>query len=212
MRIGLLGGSFNPPHAAHRAISLLALKRLRLDRVWWLVTPGNPLKDVRELPPLTERLRLARAAARHPAIVPTAVEAALGTQFSHDTVARLKARYPRVRFVFLMGADNLAGFHRWRRWQELARSVPIAVVDRAGSSLSALAAPAAIALARHRLPESQCAALARRTPPTWVFLHGIRSPLSSTALRTRARPRAGAAREARRPRPKPRPSRCRRKG
>jgi nicotinate-nucleotide adenylyltransferase len=195
MRIGLLGGSFNPPHAAHRAISLLALKRLQLDRVWWLVTPGNPLKDVRKLPPLAQRLQLSHAVARHPAIVPTAVEADLATQYSHDTVAKLAARYPRARFVFLMGADNLAGFHRWRRWPELARMVPLAVVDRAGSSLKALASPAAIALARYRLPESGSGSLAEQTSPAWVFLHGLKSPLSSTELR------AQAARKARRKAP-----------
>jgi nicotinate-nucleotide adenylyltransferase len=186
MRIGLLGGSFNPPHAAHRAVSLLALKRLRLDRVWWLVTPGNPLKDVRGLPPLAERLRLARAVARHPAIAPTAIEAVLATQFSHDTVAKLTARYPRVRFVFLMGADNLAEFHRWRRWPELARRMPFAVVDRAGSSLTALASPAAVALARYRLAEARSGRLARRAAPAWVFLHGLKLPLSSTELRAKA--------------------------
>jgi nicotinate-nucleotide adenylyltransferase len=198
MRIGLLGGSFNPPHAAHRTISLLALKRLRLGRVWWLVTPGNPLKDPRKLPPLAARLRLARAAARHPAIVPTAVEAELGTRFSHDTVAKLTARYPRVRFVFLMGADNLAEFHRWRRWQEFARTVPFAVVDRAGSSLRALASPAAIALGRYRLAESGSPRLAERAPPAWTFLHGLKLPLSSTALRRQAAKKAGRKAPARR--------------
>jgi len=186
LRIGLLGGSFNPPHAAHRAISLLALKRLRLDHVWWLVTPGNPLKNVRKLPPLAQRMQLSRAIARHPAIEPTAIEAGLGTTYSHDTVAKLRARYPRVRFVFLMGADNLAQFHRWRRWPELAQMLPLAVVDRAGTSLTALASPAAIALARCRLPESDAARLAEQAPPAWVFLHGLKSSLSSTELRARA--------------------------
>jgi nicotinate-nucleotide adenylyltransferase len=187
MRIGLLGGSFNPPHAAHRAISLLALHRLGLDRVWWLVTPGNPLKDVRALPPLAARIAAARALAAHPRIDATGIEARLGTVYSHDTVAELRARCPRVRFVFLMGADNLAEFHRWRRWRELTRLVPIAVIDRAGMSLKALAAPAALALARFRLPENAAPSLARHRPPAWVFLHGIKSPLSSTALRAKAK-------------------------
>ncbi|HEY8267559.1 MAG TPA: nicotinate-nucleotide adenylyltransferase [Xanthobacteraceae bacterium] len=185
MRIGLLGGSFNPAHAAHRSVSLLALKRLRLDRVWWLVSPGNPLKDSKQLLPLDERLKRARALAGDPRIDVTAIEATLGTVFSHDTVAKLRARYPDVRFVFLMGADNLAGFHRWKRWRELAFTVPIAVMDRAGLSLTALTSPAALALARWRLGEFKAPVLARSKPPAWVFLHGMKSPLSSTAIRAK---------------------------
>ena len=185
MRIGLLGGSFNPPHAAHRAVSLLALKRLRLDRVWWLVSPGNPLKDNKKLTPLDERIERARALAADPRIDVTAIEAALGTVFSYDTVAKLRARYPNMRFVFLMGADNLAGFHRWKRWRELAFTVPIAVMDRAGLSLTALASPAALTLARWRLGEPKASVLARSKPPAWIFLHGMKSPLSSTAIRAK---------------------------
>ncbi len=185
MRIGLLGGSFNPPHAAHRAVSLLAMKRLSLDRVWWLVSPGNPLKNNKKLPPFGDRLERARAIAADPHIDVTAIEATLGTVFSHDTVVTLRARYPNVRFVFLMGADNLAEFHRWKRWRELAFMVPIAVVDRAGLSLTALASPAALALARWRLSEPRAPVLARAKPPAWVFLHGMKSPLSSTAIRAK---------------------------
>ena len=185
MRVGLLGGSFNPPHAGHRAASLWALKRLGLDRVLWLVTPGNPLKDVRALPPLAARLKAAQAVAADPRIEVTALEADLGTVFSHDTVAKLCARYPRVRFVFLIGADNLGQFHRWKRWRELARLVPIAVVDRGGTGLGPLAAPAALALARYRIAETGAKVLPLCAPPAWVFLHGLRSPLSSTELRAR---------------------------
>jgi len=185
MRIGLLGGSFNPPHTAHRAVSLLALKRLGLDRVWWLVSPGNPLKDNKKLPPFSDRLERARAIAVDPRINVTAIEATLGTVFSHDTVAKLRARYPNVRFVFLIGADNLAQFHRWKRWRELARMVPIAVIDRAGLSLTALASPVALALMRWRLGEFKAPVLARSKPPAWVFLHGMKSPLSSTAIRAK---------------------------
>ncbi len=187
MRIGLLGGSFNPAHAAHRAASLLALKRLRLDRVWWLVTPGNPLKDNKRLPSLADRLQRARAIAADPRIDVTAIEASLGAVFSHDTVAKLRARYPNVRFVFLMGADNLAQFHRWKRWRELAFLVPIAVMDRAGLSLTALASPAALSLARWRRGEPRAPGLARSRPPAWVFLHGMKSPLSSTAIRAKSK-------------------------
>ena len=183
MRVGLYGGSFNPAHEAHRAASLLALKRLRLDRVWWLVTPGNPLKDNRALPPLGERLEQARTVADHPALVPTGLEAGLGTRFSFDTVATLVRRFPGVRFVWLMGADNLAAFHRWQHWREIAALVPIAIIDRPGCTFPAMASPAAQALARWRMPESEAAALPLMRPPAWVFLHGLKSPLSSTRLR-----------------------------
>ena len=183
LRVGLYGGSFNPAHEAHRAASLLALKRLRLDRVWWLVTPGNPLKDNRALPPLDARLAQARAVADHPALVPTGLEAGLGTRFSYDTVAALVRRFPGVRFVWLMGADNLAAFHRWQHWREIAALVPIAIIDRPGCTFPAMASPAAQALARWRVPESEAAALPLLRPPAWVFLHGLKSPLSSTQLR-----------------------------
>ncbi len=185
MKIGLLGGSFNPPHQAHRAISLLAFKRLGLDRVWWLVTPGNPLKENRDLAPLEMRMAAARAAARHPRIAVTDLEAAAGLRYSIDTVIWLRSRCPGVRFVWIMGADNLASFHRWRNWRGLAASVPIAVVDRYGAGLRAVAAPAARALARHRVPEVAARSLPLRALPAWVFLHGLKSPLSSTSLRGR---------------------------
>jgi nicotinate-nucleotide adenylyltransferase len=183
MRIGLLGGSFNPPHAAHRALSLLALKCLALHRVWWLVTPGNPLKDNRRLPPLEKRVEAARAVAAHPAIDVTAVEAALGTRYTYDTVLKLRRRFPGVHFVFIMGADNLAQLNRWRHWRELANLVPIAVIDRPDRNLAARASPAAMALAGARRGERDARRLARMRPPAWVFLHGLKSPLSSTALR-----------------------------
>nr|WP_281493586.1 nicotinate-nucleotide adenylyltransferase [Ancylobacter koreensis] len=183
LRVGLYGGSFNPAHAAHRAASLLALKRLKLDRVWWLVTPGNPLKDNGRLPPLATRLEQARAVANHPALVPTGLEAGLGTRYSYDTVAALVRRFPAVHFVWIMGADNLASFHRWQHWQAIAGLVPMAVVDRPGCTLPAMASPAAHALARWRRPESEAPALATQRPPAWVFLHGLKSPLSSTRIR-----------------------------
>ncbi len=185
LRIGLLGGSFNPPHAAHRAISLFAMKRLGLDWVWWLVTPGNPLKNTQALRPLADRVAAARAAADHPRIKVTDLEAALGTRYSYDTVKALTRRRPAVRFVWIMGADNLAIFHRWRNWRGIARLVPIAVVDRFGTNLAGGAATAAQAMARSRLPEAAAMRLASHPAPAWVFLHGLKSPLSSTALRDR---------------------------
>jgi nicotinate-nucleotide adenylyltransferase len=183
MRIGLLGGSFNPAHAAHRQISRIALKRLGLDAVWWLVTPGNPLKDNRGLPSLAIRMTEAAILANDPRIVVTGVEARWGLRFTIDVLRQLKRRCPGTHFVWLMGSDNLAGFARWRNWLAIAATVPIAVVDRPGTTLTALSGQAAARLARARLPESAARALPKRKPPVWVFLHGRRSALSSTALR-----------------------------
>jgi nicotinate-nucleotide adenylyltransferase len=183
LKIGLLGGSFNPPHEAHRAISQLALRRLGLDRVWWLVTPGNPLKDTRRLPPLAERLAAARRVAAHPRIDVTDLEAAIGTHFTADTIGWLKRRFPAVRFVWIIGADNLVQFDRWQNWRAIAEAVPIAVVDRFGASYAATASPAAQALAAARIRERDARSLPDRKPPAWVYLHGLKSPLSSTAIR-----------------------------
>jgi len=185
-RIGLLGGSFNPPHAGHRLLSEIAIRRLRLDWVWWLVTPGNPLKDRADLEPLAARIARARAVARHPRIRVTAIEADVGISRTRDTLRFLTRRCPAVRFVWLMGADNMAGFHRWHAWRDIAATVPIAVIDRPGYTLSGMAGPAAAALSRHRFDEADAACLADAPPPAWVFLHGPRSPLSSTILRTGA--------------------------
>ncbi len=187
-RIGLLGGSFNPPHAGHRLISEMALHRLRLDAVWWLVTPGNPLKDPAALRPMAERIAEAGRVARHPRIRVTSIEADVGVSRTRDTLRFLIERCPTLRFVWLMGADNLTGFHRWHAWQEIAELVPIAVIDRPGNTLHAAAGRAAAWLARYRVDESDAATLADRDPPAWVFLHGRRSPLSSTELRRSAAP------------------------
>jgi nicotinate-nucleotide adenylyltransferase len=183
MRIGLLGGSFNPPHDAHRAISLFAIKRLRLDRVWWLVTPGNPLKESGGLHALDERAEAARAMAHDPRIDVTCLESVIGTRYTVDTITYLRRRVAGLRLVWIMGADNLAQFHRWQDWQRIASEVPIAVIDRPPQSFRALAAPAAQALSRYRLPENEAGTLADRRAPAWVFLTGMKLDLSSTGLR-----------------------------
>jgi nicotinate-nucleotide adenylyltransferase len=183
MRVGLLGGSFNPPHLAHRAVSLFAIKRLRLDRVWWLVTPGNPLKDEKALHDLDERAEAARRVANDPRIDVSCLESVIGTRYTVDTVRYLRRRASTLRFVWIMGADNLAQFHRWQNWRDIAFEVPIAVIDRPPQSLRALASPASQALARYRLPESEAGRLADRRAPAWVFLTGMKLPMSSTGLR-----------------------------
>jgi len=183
MRIGLLGGSFNPPHDGHALVTRLALTRLRLDRAWWLVTPGNPLKSPAELAALNERIEAARRLVAGPRVAITDIEAQIGARYTYDTLAFLVRRARGARFVWLIGADNLRQFHLWRRWRDIADLVPIAVVDRPGSTLSAMSSPAAVALRRWRAPESQAARLADLEPPALLFLHGPRSELSSTVLR-----------------------------
>lgn len=182
-RIGLFGGSFNPVHAGHRLVALECLKRLGLDAVWFLVTPGNPLKDSADLPELDARVRAARNMLRHPRLRVTGVEATLRTRYTVDTLAALVARAPDVRFVWLMGADNLAQFNRWQRWRDIARMMPIAVYERPGQGFRALASPAARAFAYRRLPETRAKMLPSMTAPAWAYLTGVTSPLSSTALR-----------------------------
>ena len=183
MRIGLLGGSFNPPHAAHRAISQFAIKRLRLDRIWWLVTPGNPLKDGQGLRELDERAGAARKMADDPRIDVSCLESVIGTRYTEDTISYLRRRCSGLRLVWIMGADNLAQFHRWQHWRRIAGQVPIAVIDRPPQSFRALASPAAQALRRYRIPENEAPLLADRAAPAWVFLTGMKLNLSSTGLR-----------------------------
>ena len=183
MRIGLLGGSFNPAHEAHREISLTALKRLGLDQVWWLVTPGNPLKDPSKLASLESRVEMARKMARHPRIEVTGF--AGGSAYTIDLLAELKRRFPGVNFVWLMGADNLAQFHRWRAWGEIFAAVPMAVLDRPGLRLKARASKAAQRFALYQVDESDAGGLARLEPPAWTILSHRLSGLSSTALRAK---------------------------
>ncbi|TJZ94020.1 nicotinate-nucleotide adenylyltransferase [Paracoccus gahaiensis] len=181
-RIGLLGGSFDPAHSGHVQISKAALRRLHLDRVWWLVSPGNPLK-ARGPAPLDLRLQAARDLIHDPRIVVTDLEARMGLRMTADTLAALARLYPGVRFVWLMGSDNMAQFHHWDRWRQIAGQVPIAVLARPGTRLSARQSVAAGVLRAARLPETRAGELALRAAPAWVLLNLPMSPLSSTSLR-----------------------------
>src|SRR6056297_519299 len=173
--VGLLGGSFDPPHAGHVHISREALRRLGLDRVWWLVSPGNPLKE-RGPAPLERRMAACREIVTHPRIIVTDIEARLGTRFTAETVEALIACYPGVRFVWLMGSDNLAQFDRWQRWQDIMRMVPVCVLARPGHRIGARTA---------RRPASAARTLIGASPPAWVFLNVPMVEASSTAIRAR---------------------------
>jgi nicotinate-nucleotide adenylyltransferase len=185
---GLLGGSFNPAHRAHRRISLAAIRALRLADMWWLVSPGNPLKPVAGIAPLAARLASARAMARRAPIRATAIEARLGTRYTADTLAKLVRRYPKRRFIWVMGSDNLAQFHRWRDWRRIARTVPIAVVARPGYDAHVHATRAMGWLRRFVRPASQADDWTMWRPPALVLLRFRPDPESATRLRA-AKPR-----------------------
>lgn len=183
MAVGLFGGSFNPPHSGHALVCETAIRRLRLDQVWWMVTPGNPLKDTGGLKPLADRIAMSRSVARDPRIRVTAFEAGRHTRYTADTLALVARSHRDVDFVWMMGADNLKDFHRWQRWRAIVSTFPIAVFDRPGSTLSFLSSRLAIAFGKARVDETDAGLLARMRPPAWTFIHGPRSSLSSTALR-----------------------------
>lgn len=189
--MGLLGGSFNPAHDGHLHISLLALRHLDLDEVWWLVSPQNPLKPVEGMARFEDRLAGAVAIARHPAIRVTDVERRLGTRYTYQTLGALKFCFPRMHFVWVMGADNLAQMSRWRQWTKIYNLMPIAVFDRAPYSFDALAGKAAHAFARFKMPRRFAHNLAEAKPPAWMFFHTRLHPASATVIRAR---RNGAAR------------------
>ncbi len=186
-RIGVLGGSFNPAHAGHRHVAEHALRALGLDQVWLMVSPGNPLKPARGMAPFARRLDSARRIADGGRVVATEIEARLGTRYTVDTLAALRRRFPRARFVMLMGADNLTQLPRWRRWRDLARATPIAVVPRPGETRRALSGRAARALARHRRrPRALLAEGDPRRPgghAPWTLVPAREHPASATAIR-----------------------------
>lgn len=187
MCIGLYGGSFNPAHEGHRHVAQTALKRLELDQVWCMVTPGNPLKDNDTLPSQQRRMAQTAQVMDHPAIKVTGFEATIGTRYSAQTIRYLQARRPQIRFVWLMGADNLHLFHHWRHWQDIFLQIPIAIIDRPSYSLSPLYAKAAQHFAPWRIAEAKARHLPRTKSPAWTFLYGPRSSLSSTSLRNAAK-------------------------
>jgi nicotinate-nucleotide adenylyltransferase len=185
MKVGLFGGSFNPAHDGHAHVAQTALRRLGLDRVVWLVSPQNPLKSSRDTAPLDERMASARAVAATvgPAMIVSDFETRAGTRWTVDTLRAIVARHPGVRFVWLMGSDNLADFHRWRGWTDIMRLMPVAVIARPGSLLDSRTAPAAVRFARHRLPSPQAVLLPNLEAPAWTYLTAPLNHRSSTALR-----------------------------
>lgn len=185
-RVGLLGGSFNPAHAGHLHLSLVALKRLGLDAVWWMVSPQNPLKALDEMAPLEARMASARAAARHPRIHVTDIETDLGSRVTADTLERLKRRFPHIRFVWLMGADNMLQIPRWGRWAEVFRQVPVAVIARPSYSWNAMHGKAALRFRGARRGERSVKTLAARRPPAWLYIVTRQHPASATAIRARS--------------------------
>jgi nicotinate-nucleotide adenylyltransferase len=187
MRVGLYGGSFNPAHEGHSHVAETAMVRLRLDRVIWLVSPQNPLKSTAETADLADRMAGARARARGPNMIVSDVERRLGSQYTIDTIRALRGRYPGVHFVWIMGADSLAGFHGWRGWTQIMREVPVAVISRPWAALRSRTSPTARRFAAARIPPEAAGGLALRKAPAWVYLTGPLNFASSTALRERLR-------------------------
>ena len=188
MKVGLFGGSFNPAHDGHAHVAETAMRRLDLDRVVWLVSPQNPLKSNHETAPLADRMASACAVAATvgPAMIVSDFETRAGVQWTVDTLRLLKARYPGVQFVWLMGSDNLASFHRWRGWTDIMRLMPVAVIARPGSQLDSRTAPAAVRFARNRVPVAQAGLLASLQAPVWTYLTAPLNPRSSSAIRAAA--------------------------
>ena len=184
MTVGLFGGSFNPPHQGHELVAEIALRRLGLDQLWWMVTPGNPLKNHSDLASLDERIELSREMAPGPKVKVTAFEAAHDLRYTAETLAFVKLRNPGINFVWIMGADNLRQFHKWQDWRAIAETFPIAVIDRPGSTLAYLSSKMAKTFSHARIDENHAALLPFLRAPAWTFIHGPRSSLSSSAIRS----------------------------
>ncbi len=183
MTVGLLGGSFNPAHAGHVYISEVALKKMGLDQVWWLVSPQNPLKPTKGMAPLGQRVASAKKVVRNPKIQITTLETKLNTRYTADTLKALQRRYPNIRFVWIMGADNLATFHRWKDWEAIFASCRIVVFHRPTYALNALTSKTAQRFSQHRLPQRQASVLKYKKPPAWVFLPIRGMAISATEIR-----------------------------
>lgn len=189
MTIGLMGGTFDPPHEGHRHISEIALKRLGIDRLWWLVTPGNPLKTRSDMASFEKRFKRARKLVSDPRIDVTGFEATRGSAYTADTLHFLLRRYPATRFIWIMGADNLTGLHNWQQWDEILHALPIAVIDRPGCRLRALSGRAAHRYQWARLDDSDSAGLKNVPPPAWTFITAPLCDISSTELRGKKKPK-----------------------
>jgi nicotinate-nucleotide adenylyltransferase len=183
MVVGLFGGSFNPPHEGHLLVAEIALRRLGLDQLWWMVTPGNPLKSRSELASLGDRIAMSAKLVQDPRVKITAFEQALGSPYTAHTLSHIAARNRGVHFVWIMGADSLRSFHRWQKWQSIVCTFPIAVIDRPGSTLSFLSSKMTRTFDHARIDEDDAGILWRKQAPAWTFIHGPRSALSSTNLR-----------------------------
>ncbi|MCY4462775.1 MAG: nicotinate-nucleotide adenylyltransferase [Albidovulum sp.] len=185
-RIGILGGSFNPPHSGHVLATLWSLKCFGLDRIWWLVSPGNPLKTER---PSSMRLRIEAASRmiRHPRVVVSNFEEVAGTNYTYRTVAELTKKYPSTKFVWLMGADSLLQLHHWKNWNEIVRQVPIGVIARPGNNTPARFSAAAARYKRFKIPQELSRALPYREPPAWTLINLPMDPISSTSIRREGR-------------------------
>ena len=181
--VGLMGGSFNPAHGGHRSISLFAIDALGLDEFWWMVSPGNPLKPKNDMAPLSARLVSAKRLARRSPIKATAIERELGSVYTVDTLRKLTARYPKTRFIWIMGADNLLQFHHWRQWREIARMMPIAVIARPGYDAVAIAGPAMAWFRRFVRRQNQRHHWTMWSTPALVFMRFRPDPRSATAIR-----------------------------
>lgn len=187
MVVGLFGGSFNPPHEGHLLVAEIALRRLGLDQLWWMVTPGNPLKSRSELASLGERIAMSEQLAQDPKVKVTAFEQKLGSPFTARTLSHVKKRNPAIHFIWIMGADSLRTFDRWQKWRSIVSTFPIAIIDRPGSTLSFLSSKMSRAFDYARIDEDDAGSLWKRPAPAWTFIHGPRSALSSTSLRLAVR-------------------------